>query len=216
MGNKVLIVNSSRAYSNMFSSEGWEVVDSIEEATLVQFTGGEDVSPSYYHESVHPSSHVNPIRDREEKAVFDMVVAQGKPITGICRGGQFVNVMNGGEMWQHVDNHAVYGTHEALDEGTKEKFQVSSTHHQMMRPSEKAVVVATARLTTFKEKMVEGEKHTVLPDEFTKDVEVVYYPETNSLCFQPHPEFDNVKECRDAYFNYIDNYLFDGELKCVD
>ena len=40
-------------------------------------------------------------------------------------------------------------------------------------------------------------------------MEAVFYPETKSLCFQPHPEFNTFGglECREAYFFFINNYL---------
>src|SRR3546814_3238996 len=35
-----------------------------------------------------------------------------KPMAGICRGGQFLNVMCGGSMIQHVEGHAIHGRSE--------------------------------------------------------------------------------------------------------
>ncbi|MNY79889.1 hypothetical protein D3C86_2207250 [compost metagenome] len=38
------------------------------------------------------------------------------------------------------------------------------------------------------------------------DTEVVYYPDTKSLCFQPHPEFFRADhECFKYYFDCIEH-----------
>jgi gamma-glutamyl-gamma-aminobutyrate hydrolase PuuD len=55
----VCIVNSGPEYKYMFESEGWEVTDYIQAADLVQFTGGEDVHPSWYDQTKHPKTHCN-------------------------------------------------------------------------------------------------------------------------------------------------------------
>jgi hypothetical protein len=39
------------------------------------------------------------------------------------------------------------------------------------------------------------------------DVEAAFYPETNVLCFQPHPEFNGVSECCALYFSYLERFF---------
>ncbi len=52
---------------------------------------------------------------------------------------------------------------------------------------------------------------------YVLDVEAVYYESTNSLCFQPHPEFSGplYEDCRKVFFSFIENYLFDEEDRIV-
>ena len=208
MPNSVYIVGGSRQYVNMFLKRGWEVTTIIEEADLVQFTGGEDVTPALYGESPHRTTGNNPRRDEYEKQVYDYCIQMGTPMTGICRGGQFLNVMNGGKMWQDVDNHGRY--HDADVPGYVGKVYVSSTHHQMMipNPSAEHIVLMTASQSTKKESM--GPSYVVTnyvrKDVNGDDVESIYYPETRSLCYQPHPEFAS-NGCQDVYFHFINNYL---------
>lgn len=199
---KVYIVGNDYGIANMFLQHGWTIVDYIDEnIDLIQFTGGEDVDPSYYKEAKHPRTYSNPRRDAAEAAVFNEW--KGKvPMAGICRGGQFLNVMNGGKMWQHVNNHAIGGTHDAFCHITETVYAVTSTHHQMMRPARHAKILLTAELATTKEtaeEVVEG---------LGIDTEAVYYPDTMSLCFQPHPEYVSINhECRNLYFDYLDRIL---------
>ena len=80
-------------------------------------------------------------------------------------------------MHQHILGHATGINHLIRDSETGEEVMVSSTHHQMMIPSEDAIVLATADVVDWPLGMEQ------------RDIEVVYYPHTNALCFQPHPEF---------------------------
>jgi hypothetical protein len=106
--------------------------------------------------------------------------------------------MNGGKMWQHVNGHT--GEHKAWDVLTKEELWVSSTHHQMMRPTDKAQILTLASTCTRRDDAIES---LIGPGE---DVEACWYPETDSLCFQPHPEFDNDR-CRAYFFELIQLYI---------
>src|SRR5690554_3184603 len=100
--------------TDMFINRGHKVVQTAEEADLVCFIGGEDVQPSLYGEHDHPSTHTNPARDEMEEKLFHYCLNEGIPMAGICRGAQFLNVMNGGKLYQDVDNHATGNTHLAF------------------------------------------------------------------------------------------------------
>jgi len=197
---RVYVIGNERAYVNMFLANGWETVDCVEYADFVQFTGGADVSPMLYGEGKHHTTGNNPARDDFEADIFFEAVALGKGVLGICRGSQFLNVMCGGELWQHVNNHAVGGGHMLKDLTTGDEIQVSSTHHQMMRVGQgNGKVVATANLSTRKE----GD--TYLVSNPTQDVEVMWYEDYKALCFQPHPEFFGPDHpCQDYYFRLIE------------
>lgn len=124
MSNKlsVFIVASSPEYVAMFKNEGWNIAPSIEEADLVQFTGGSDVFPRLYGEPPHRTTSYNEGRDEKEKQIYELAQELGIPCAGICRGGQFLNVMNHGRMFQDVDNHTrqhkarVLGMTDPIDE----------------------------------------------------------------------------------------------------
>lgn len=200
---KVLIINGNSQYSTMFREEGWGIVETLREADLVQFTGGEDVSPSLYGEQVHPRTGHNPRRDKFEMEVFKEALDMGIPMAGICRGGQFLNVMCGGKMWQHVDGHAIYGTHACIDMITGEQVQVTSTHHQMMLAGALGNVIGRAYESTYAQYM-DGD--AVRETTLNSDTEVVHYPDHKVLCFQPHPEY-GVTSCKDYYFRLLGRHL---------
>jgi len=123
-------------------------------------------------------------------------------MAGICRGGQFLNVMNGGSMWQHVNNHI--GNHMAFEVLTQKEIIVTSTHHQMMVPTDEALVLMTASRATVRQ----GGGKAELLGERDDDVEAIYYPKTECLCFQPHPEyFQPNHPCQTTYFDYLNTFF---------
>lgn len=198
---KVLIVGGDHLIEDMFRKRGWEIVSSTgAEPDLVQFTGGADVSPAFYHEAKHPASHTDPRRDEYEFGIFHQYIH--KPKAGICRGGQFLNVMCGGKMWQHVDNHT--RSHKALSYLHGTVVDVTSTHHQMMRPSEAAniLMVADPRVSTYKQSATETSVSQDL------DIEACFYDKALALCYQPHPEYTHFEsECQNVYFDYLSTFL---------
>ncbi len=211
MSNKVFIIGWDGNISNMFEKRGWETVSRLEEADLVQFTGGADVSPALYGEDNHPRTFNSKGRDDKELGLFQEAKSLGIPCVGICRGGQFLNVVSGGKMWQDVNNHAVAGTHLMTDKDSGLMLQVTSTHHQQMRVGKKGELVASAgHISKYRQHMaddriVEGEMSS-------EDVEVVYYKDTDSLCHQPHPEYlKKDHECQVYYFDLIKKYFGLGD-----
>lgn len=203
----VYIVGGGIQMINMYEANGWYVSSRIEDADLIQFTGGADVSPHLYEEDVHPMTTASPGRDNSEARDFAEALDRGIPMTGICRGGQFLNVMNGGKMYQHVDMHTIGGHHDLIDVDSGEVIKVTSTHHQMMRAGEGGTVVATGgHRSTFRQHMVGSSVASGSLEE--EDTEVVHYPKTKTLCFQPHPEFVNKNhECQMYYFDLLEDLL---------
>ena len=65
--------------------------------------GGNDVAPECYGEQpLQPDWAGDAIRDRYEIELIDAFVKAGKPVFGICRGLQLINVMFGGTLWQDI------------------------------------------------------------------------------------------------------------------
>jgi putative glutamine amidotransferase len=65
--------------------------------------GGADMSPESYGESpINPMWAGDKIRDQYEIELFHEFVTQGKPVLGICRGHQVINVALGGSLYQDI------------------------------------------------------------------------------------------------------------------
>lgn len=65
--------------------------------------GGADVAPQTYgREPLQPQWGGDAIRDRYELALLHEFIHQGKPVVGICRGAQLLNVYFGGTLYQDL------------------------------------------------------------------------------------------------------------------
>ncbi|WP_353949299.1 gamma-glutamyl-gamma-aminobutyrate hydrolase family protein [Sporolactobacillus sp. Y61] len=119
------------------------------------FSGGGDVDPRFFGES--PSLYLDTFiteRDRIEFALMKKAVAAGKPILGICRGMQVLNVMYGGTLVQDLPtewknplqhdqkvprkkaSHSVRllsGSRLSALFDDKESLYVNSLHHQAIK-----------------------------------------------------------------------------------
>lgn len=193
-----VFVEDDNLIEDMFIKMGWKVVTDPQDSDLICFTGGSDVSPMLYETVKHPNTFCNPVRDQECCDLFYKYVDL-KPMVGICRGAQFLNVMCGGDLYQHVDNHNK-GYHEAMDPETGRVYEVTSAHHQMMIPEESGKLFLITNKSTIRE-----------PDMgvgYFEDVEGVFYEEENCLCYQPHPEYVEINhECCKLFFDLIKDYL---------
>lgn len=216
---KVYVVGGDGLVVRMFETRlgsDYEVTPKAYEADLVCFTGGEDVWPELYGREDHPTTYFNVTRDLKEEEFYysDYFVKNRIPKVGICRGAQFLCVMNGGELYQDVDRHAIWGEHELTytdEKGQNHIHMVTSTHHQMQNPYSDTDL--KFELWGFAERCTYRDSETVerkpLSENAHPDVEIVYWPETRCLGFQPHPEYDSestlnlFKTCLDRLWSRI-------------
>ncbi len=107
-------------------------------------TGGDDVPPEAYGEKPLPQTRtISPKRHRFEKAMVEAWLPTRKPIMGVCRGLQQINVVCGGTLVQDIPTQV--GTRVMhrkphmvnIEPGTKlqsllagKQVQVNSRHHQ--------------------------------------------------------------------------------------
>ncbi len=75
----------------------------VERADALLLTGGEDINPARYGQTPwSPSMKWNDARDELEIPLAQAFYRAGKPIFGICRGIQTLNVALGGTLWQDI------------------------------------------------------------------------------------------------------------------
>jgi len=131
--------------------------------------GGGDVHPRFYGQELRAATDVDEARDRYELALFRRFAAAGRPVLGVCRGLQLVNVALGGTLRQHVEGHSRIAGADSLhavrtDDALLrtlygERFTVNSAHHQAVdRPGAGLRVIARAEDGT-----VEAVRHESLP-----------------------------------------------------
>lgn len=204
---------------NMFNATGFQRVADIGDADVVIFPGGYDVNPFLYGAKRHPTTQVDYFTDMEDLKVLKQI-GDYQAKLGICRGAQFLNCLVGnGKLYQHVTDHAIGGYHtmyaSAKVKGFAEEVEVTSTHHQMMIPGQGAEVIYCANISMSK---ATDEKETIYSKDTRAkvfdDVEVVYYPDRTTLCYQPHPEYLGKANYfnREVFFGLVCENLLDGNL----
>lgn len=89
----------------MITSEmNFEQVNKICDALIVP--GGADVNSLRYNEPPHPqNTRANMHYEWMDDAILKPFMATGKPILGICRGFQTINVLFGGTLYQNMRFH---------------------------------------------------------------------------------------------------------------
>lgn len=157
-------------------------------ADVIVFNGGADIATAIYGEA--PISRFIPeemsLRDTTEIGIFTMNKAPTILKVGICRGAQLLNCLNGGTLWQDVNKHG--NSHQMTFVPTGEIMEVTSTHHQMMRPGPEGVVLGYADIATRKDADKARFPEFRYSDDH-RDTEIVWYPATSTLCIQGHPEY---------------------------
>jgi putative glutamine amidotransferase len=75
----------------------------IESVDGLLLTGGDDVYAGAYGEEVIPGEwRIDPHRTFFEKALITEALSRNKPVFGICRGCQMINIALGGSLYQDI------------------------------------------------------------------------------------------------------------------
>lgn len=118
--------------------------------------GGGDIHPLFYGEENQGSENIDERRDEWEINLARRFREEGKPILGICRGMQVLNVAFGGSLYQDIKGHRNRHLIE-IEEGSllyeimgrRKQIEVNSSHHQGIK-----VVAPSLRATAWS-----GDKH---------------------------------------------------------
>jgi Predicted glutamine amidotransferases len=108
-------------------------------------TGGYDIDPVLYHQTNRKSTGINIVEDENDLQLIKAFAEKKKPILGICRGLQAVNVAFGGSLIQDIpsehtskttvnhqgENHKItFSNDSKLKTIMKEYNETNSFHHQ--------------------------------------------------------------------------------------
>ncbi len=141
-----------------------EAAEMVSRVDGVVLTGGLDMNPAYYGESVlNESVEIDAHRDTVDVLYAKAALDSKKPILAICRGEQLLNVVLGGSLYQDLPTQkpgdiphrqstdSRFPTHSiSVAEGSalhkimgKTTLDVNTLHHQAVKtPSDKVVVTA--------------------------------------------------------------------------
>ncbi len=147
--------------------------------------GGGDIDPKLFGQLPCGTRAFDPALDRIQLAILKAFILDKKPVFGICKGMQLINIFFGGDMVQHLpaaSAHEYAGKDQIHETTAKEgsvlcrlygrRFTVNSAHHQGVDLAGRGILY-----TQFAEDgVVEGLEHKFLPV-----MGVQWHPER--LCF---------------------------------
>ena len=157
-------------------AEAAAMVDLVDGVVLV---GGQDMDPACYGAVNEASVAVQPTADAADFRLLAAALAASKPVLGVCRGLQVVNVAFGGDLAQEmrgdddhpmvdpIDNHAHRHTIE-IEAGSRlakiygaGPYEVGSLHHQAVGRLGDGLLVTASTVAGVVE-AVEAEEHDLL------------------------------------------------------
>lgn len=149
--------------------------ETASQATHLLLPGGGDITPAFFGQRNHGSRSIDTELDILQMQALEFFLRQRKPVLGICKGMQLINVHLGGTITQHIgtaSTHQWKGTdqmHYVYHSGLSRTdffYQlygsstlVNSAHHQAVdRLGQDLVPVCRAG-----DNMIEGIAHLSLP-----------------------------------------------------
>lgn len=148
--------------------------------------GGGDIDPSRYNQENQACGDIDPALDEVQFEIAQAFIQAGKPVLGICRGHQLLNVCFGGSLVQDIENAGHHRRIESKDnvhETTSVagsclealyglQFSVNSAHHQAIDDLGEVLVV----IQKSDDGVIEAVVHETLPI-----IGVQWHPER--MCF---------------------------------
>lgn len=171
------VMQNGHIYKAAFAACGADVTEAYAPEVSTDYDGlvlcgGDDLNPSWYGQENTACGKIDPHRDDAEMALLDAFVKAGKPVMGICRGHQVINVYFGGSLTQHMaetDLHRQdlenYCSHEVtavpdsiVGKLYGENFRINSCHHQGIDR-----LGNNLKVTARTDNVIEAVEHTTLP-----------------------------------------------------
>lgn len=209
----ILLIGNGMDYKSLFTRLG-EVtqVDAWIDGDwdLVVFIGGADVNPRLYGcDNRHPTTSFSDTVDKRDVYAYKKAQEQGCNMTGICRGAQFLNVMNGGSLIQHTTGHN-NRTHDVdillnfnIEKGMDSTISTNGDHHQMIVLAKNSLLLGWSS-----ERLSNTYEGCEYPPH--QEVEAFACVDGDSRIFgvQWHPEWHRFDEdgCG-VYLDMVDQYL---------
>ena len=167
--------------------------------------GGEDVDPAFHGKKRLPTNTcIHPEFDRIEIELVRKFAEAGKPILGICRGCEVINVALGGTLEQHI--HGEHKKNRKLSVGTDswlygyiaDNTEVYHIHHQCVDELGEGLIATD---WDAEDHRIEGIQHEYLPiygiqwhPEYSDDAGRIAMALFRYICFKYMNEFHQSSE----------------------
>lgn len=146
-----------------------------DDATHLLLPGGGDITPAFFGQTDHGSHHIDTELDILQLDILTRFTAQKKPVLGICKGLQLINVHFGGDITQHIDTaethrwigrdqfhyvfHSDLGRRDFFYQLYGNSCKVNSAHHQAINRTGRGLVPVCRAV----DNVIEGLVHSSLP-----------------------------------------------------
>lgn len=158
-------------------------------------TGGTDIDPTRYNETNKDeiSKGIDARLDTIDQIVVQYAYSRRRPLLGICRGHQALNVFLGGSLYQDLEEKTP--NHQKISSGQQvtlvgetifkeilpSSFAINSYHHQAIKDLAPGLIVAAIS----NDDVIEAVEHTTHPM-----IGVQWHPEINATSEVSKPIFD--------------------------
>jgi putative glutamine amidotransferase len=174
-----------------------EMVDELySQCDGAMFMGGFDFEAKHYGEIPHPKNDKpDTLRDELELYLMKKILNDKKPFFGICRGMQALNIVQGGNLIQHIVDLNLDENHGDMDGASYEDLRTPRLHTVNIEPNTKAYkLLGTDKIETnsMHHQAVKNLGRDLIAVGKTNGgiIEIIEHADPNYFCFgvQWHPE----------------------------
>ncbi len=174
------------------------------------FTGGPDPHPFLWGEETHKNcGPISVKRDQMELSLLSIAMEQKKPVLGICRGAQILNIGLGGDIYQDIDSqyrsafpiahkqpmHYTHPSHRVdvkkdtllASFGDDTTIKVNSCHHQAIRKLAPGLIAGG-----------------VASDGIVEEIELPGYPFFVGVQWHPEYLWETDPAARNLFLRFVD------------
>lgn len=169
--------------------------DLLDKVDAFVFQGGADIAPETYGASPNVKWTGDPIRDKYELKILDYAIKNSKPVLGISRGAQLLNVYCGGTLFQDITAQNKY------TEQHRSAYRYDSVKHAIsfnkgkilydLYKDEKEPHVNSVHHQVINELGDNLDVYAVSPDGFVEAIGYTKEPAGKVMGVQWHPEFSH-------------------------
>ena len=175
------------------------LLDTLNEMDGFILQGGSDIAPETYGEEPIGRWKGDVHRDKYELKILDYAVNNSKPILGICRGFQLMNVYFGGTLYQDIKTQEpTFNVHRSAElyDTIKHPLKIAEgTYLEKLYAGVNDPYVNTVHHQAIKKLGQELEVYAYSDDGLIEAFGYVFEPEGKIMGVQWHPEFsDTIKD----------------------
>lgn len=200
--NNIMLIDAD---TSQFSLE--DIKEMVDTADGIVFSGGNDFDPSLY--GGNPDLVEDYSREDDEKSIeiFSYAVEKNKPILGICRGMQLMNIYYGGSLYDDIKIQ--YST-EIVHRGDDKTFTYHNVNIKDDSYLKKVIGESQIEVNSFHhegiKKLADGlDASAKSPDGLIEAIENPYYPYMIGVQWHPEVSYPDDQYSKKIFDDFIRN-----------